>query len=924
MNLDAPNRLLDEAEDALESASGGRYQAEVSFIQGLLCGLGADVSLIGLSPVELLSAIRGNGPLARDARNVLEILALPLQRPVDSLRSGDWLLRAVPGTGDVGHVSVLASNDLLTPSTLTSEGIAAESTQPGYYGIVIEAGAFPHSRAQPFARRLLDGRGRVPPHTVIVRPKYPQAAALADIPPDEPELDSERASGAADGLEESITVDDVASEMNGLRCRFLSAHRATRADGSARGFSAGALLLIGDWNGVGAEATVDGFTVPKLVLAPAPDSVSGMRRYDVALDAQRTAVGRNARELAAWVARESEYRSNHGLWERERARLQTLLDRRQATYSRMWVRQMMYNRFDFSIAWWVRHYNTQLSPATVLDANIVKSLLYQESRMGTSGEHLMPPPSDWASGDRHPIRSRFNIGQAIDSWGPQQWLMMREMAPSIFARHDLSTLDRTWMSTSNDDYNAHAPFRTALRDFFEFRDGSNRNLMGTTGRYLHEDYGFWIRTAIRWLFVKYANLSSPTWPEAVRAYNGGGARARAYRDAVMARVGSSDPYAAESLETPPNGAAEADDVAIFPRSQGIWEAGAAVPPDAIAEAERPKPGRIYEFVRDLLKLPRTDTGGFKKIIDSRFHPKTVVCRKGDSPSAEKKCSYSALIVGEWTHNNKGEQDLALEMMDHVAGIFRSGSFALREETSGTGGSSLGPGILTGGASAAAAAKVTKRRGITVAGLPDGDQFHSERWVPALVKGANLLITYTGSAHTSKEYYDHFKKALPRVFDMSAGKPILDAVRDANRRGLVLVINLADEILEDFETQAYREKLREFPDEFTFKNWCAAFQYDWGELFSSFASTTIYKLAGDVYWALVPPYSGLKFNKLMETVWSDSRVRNKLRKDRSWTLHDIFKNRVRFEDDHKKGKHFFTAEADSEHKKLVGPPAEENY
>src|SRR5205814_1394472 len=99
------------------------------------------------------------------------------------------------------------------------------------------------------------------------------------------------------------------------------------------------------------------------------------------------------------------------------------------------------------------------------------------------------------------------------------------------------------------DYAAHAPFMLALREFFEFRDGSNRNLMGTTGHDLHEDYGFWIRTAVRWLFVKYSNLSGPTWAEAVRAYNGGGARARAYRDAVMARVGSADPYTAESVDS---------------------------------------------------------------------------------------------------------------------------------------------------------------------------------------------------------------------------------------------------------------------------------------------------------------------------------------------------------------------------------------
>lgn len=349
-------------------------------------------------------------------------------------------------------------------------------------------------------------------------------------------------------FEESVSVDDVASEMNGLRCRFLSYYPATRADGATRTFAEAALLPIENWNGTGAEATIDGFNVPKIILEPAPQTVSGIRRYEVALNAQRNAVARNAAELSSWVARESQYRTNHAFWLREKTRLETLLDRRRTTYSRMWVQQMMYNRFDVDIATWVNHYNTQLSPSTPLDPNVVKSMLYQESRMGTSGAHLMPPPSDWSSSDRHPIRSRFNIGQAIDSWGPQQFLMIREMAPAIYTHHGLSSFDRTWQSTSNADYAAHTAFMRALREFFEFRDGSGHNVMGTASRDLHEDYGFWIRTAIRWLFVKYSNLGTPTWPEAVRAYNGGGARARAYRDAVMARVGSTGAYTAESID----------------------------------------------------------------------------------------------------------------------------------------------------------------------------------------------------------------------------------------------------------------------------------------------------------------------------------------------------------------------------------------
>jgi len=89
----------------------------------------------------------------------------------------------VPGTGDVGHVSVLASADLLTPSVLRSEGIAAEGMQSGFYGTVIEGGAFPHSRSDAFARRFLDGRGRVPPHTLIVRPQSEDTETVENYTP---------------------------------------------------------------------------------------------------------------------------------------------------------------------------------------------------------------------------------------------------------------------------------------------------------------------------------------------------------------------------------------------------------------------------------------------------------------------------------------------------------------------------------------------------------------------------------------------------------------------------------------------------------------------------------------------------------------------------------------------------------------------
>jgi outer membrane protein OmpA-like peptidoglycan-associated protein len=181
MNGVTIDRFLERAEHALRSSYGGRRESETAFLQRLLRELGHGAPA-DLSPAELFRAALHDGPLMRSAQDLLRVLAVPPERPPEVLRAGDWMLRAVPGTGDVGHVSVLASDDLLTESRLAAESIAAESTQPGYYGLVIEAGALPHSRLRPFARRLLDSRGRVPQNTVFLRPEVFQAGAAIPTP----------------------------------------------------------------------------------------------------------------------------------------------------------------------------------------------------------------------------------------------------------------------------------------------------------------------------------------------------------------------------------------------------------------------------------------------------------------------------------------------------------------------------------------------------------------------------------------------------------------------------------------------------------------------------------------------------------------------------------------------------------------------
>lgn len=49
-----------------------------------------------------------------------------------------------------------------------------------------------------------------------------------------------------------------------------------------------------------------------------------------------------------------------------------------------------------------------------------------------------------------------------------------------------------------------------------------------------DDYKFWIRTGIRWLFEK--RKAASNWSDAVRAYNGTGGRAEFYRAIVLTRA----------------------------------------------------------------------------------------------------------------------------------------------------------------------------------------------------------------------------------------------------------------------------------------------------------------------------------------------------------------------------------------------------
>ena len=370
-----------------------------------------------------------------------------------------------------------------------------------------------------------------------------------------------RGSAARSPVQRKVSVEDVTEEMRGLSFTVRS-DQGTAPHLIPKGSS----VVVTDWKGTGSRATVEyndvaksrtiRLDVPKLALEPTTPSEKGVRHYKTSLAEQRTAVEKaqtgveeQTKNVEDWKTKESKYKKNRTDWEKslksledELTRRQDILKRKEVVLSNMLIQATMYNRFDPIIAKWVIHYNKDLKPDTDLDPNIVKSMLFQESRMGTSGEHLEKPPYSWASGTKHPIRSRFNIGQAIDSSGPQQLLMIREMSPTIYKKYKLDELekeDKSKGKTEKEFWEWRAgDFGKAVQEFHQKDPATSKNLMGTSDKELYEDYNFWIRTSVRWLFHKYFSLSKPNWPEAVRAYNGSGPGARAYKRKVMARVGS--------------------------------------------------------------------------------------------------------------------------------------------------------------------------------------------------------------------------------------------------------------------------------------------------------------------------------------------------------------------------------------------------
>ena len=281
---------------------------------------------------------------------------------------------------------------------------------------------------------------------------------------------------------------DVGSELVGRKLSFTSPFKVGGVE-----LAAGTLVTIESWTNGSATVRVkpDGGgaagDVPKKLLRHAEAAVAGITQYGVGLGKVVRDYERGEKKIADEKARKG------GPDATELTELEGLQKKRQALLDERLIQETMFNRFDASIKKWVDHYGAKLgfTGKQALDPEIVKSMLFEETQMGTEGQHLDEPASN-------AIRTRFNIGQGpIDSGAITMIHILREEDPALFALYKLDGAEKA-MSDAQDELvrlkKLRSPNATeqARIDQLTFASGARRRQLGDLslelqGAWLHED-----------------------------------------------------------------------------------------------------------------------------------------------------------------------------------------------------------------------------------------------------------------------------------------------------------------------------------------------------------------------------------------------------------------------------------------------------
>jgi hypothetical protein len=371
------------------------------------------------------------------------------------------------------------------------------------------------------------------------------------------------AATSAPTVQFKIEPEDVAVEMVGRTFDVISAFA-----------SGGVTLAVGDpvsikrWDvdkAHSVEVTVltgaaagQTLIVPQRILRPGRSAVKGLSFYGARVAQQAAAVEKGEAALAALQAKKASYKTPKAkaLFAKEEARLEGRLGKRRDELNRREIQEAMFNRFDQVIAKEVAAANTAhgLTGKDALDPDLVKAQLFQESQLGTAGEHMSDPPT-------HPVKTRFNLGQVIDSSALALLTLMEAEHKASITKFTLGNIRQDLAAAQSEKAalekkkNLTAAETTRLQDLRNLAhqnwetflwqytapgktqgfDDAVMDLFSsgkTVARNL--DYEFWIHLAVFWLFEKKKTVK--TWDQAIRAYNGSGARAQHYRAAVVKRA----------------------------------------------------------------------------------------------------------------------------------------------------------------------------------------------------------------------------------------------------------------------------------------------------------------------------------------------------------------------------------------------------
>ena len=282
-----------------------------------------------------------------------------------------------------------------------------------------------NARAFTIGRDVVFGSGQFAPQTSDGRRLL--AHELAHV--------AQQTSGVASrAIQRRISPEDVSGEMVGLSFEVAGPF----SSGTIR-LSGGEVVEVLAWDNDATTVRVRlqapsrnahvPFDIPKTLLRPIASGTPGIAPYSAGVEAQVGIVRGGEQRI------ERERTRTGGPRPGEIPRLEGLQRRRQGLLNRRLIQETMFNRFDSEISRWTDYYNRQFSYTGVraLDPNLVKSMLFQESQIGTAGEHLEDPPS-------HRVKTRFNIGQAVDSSGMILLTMMEEMQPSLITSYHLGSI----------------------------------------------------------------------------------------------------------------------------------------------------------------------------------------------------------------------------------------------------------------------------------------------------------------------------------------------------------------------------------------------------------------------------------------------------------------------------------------------------